>query len=225
MTAPVVEAHDVRYRYDARSTFELHIPELQVHAGQTLACIGPSGCGKTTLVNIISGVVRARSGRVVLCGRELTAMSDAARREHRLKCVGMVFQEFELLTYLTALENILLPFHIGKGMRLDEQARRRASELAETVGITHLLRRRPRRLSQGERQRVAVCRALVTSPRIIIADEPTGSLDPVNARSVIDLLIEAAELAKAALLVVTHDHALLDRFDRIIDLGSSGGAQ
>lgn len=215
----VVEMRDVVFRYADRNGFELRMPELTVRPGERVACIGASGCGKTTLINLVSGVLRAEAGKVALCGKELSRLSDAERRGHRLRHVGMVFQEFELLDYLSGLENILLPFRIG-GAGVPAGARARATALAHSLGIERLLGRVPRRLSQGERQRVSVCRALVTSPSIVIGDEPTGSLDPENARGVIGLLIDAAVEAGAALLVVTHDHGLLDRFDRVVDLSA-----
>lgn len=214
----VVDMRGVAFRYAERSGFELRMPELTIGPGERVACIGASGCGKTTLINLVSGVLRAESGTITLCGRDLTKLSDAECRAHRLRHVGMVFQEFELLDYLSGLENILLPFRIGGG-GVPASSRQRARELARSLGIERLLGRAPRRLSQGERQRVSVCRALVTNPSIVIGDEPTGSLDPENARGVIDLLLDAATQAGAALLVVTHDHGLLDRFDRVINLG------
>lgn len=215
----VVEVRDVRFRYPGGDGFELRMPELSIGAGERRACIGASGCGKTTLVNLISGVLAPESGQVHLCGQHLGLMSDAARRSLRRRSVGMVFQEFELLDYLSAMENILLPCRIG-GDRIGKDERARARELAESLGVADLLSRRPRRLSQGERQRVSVCRALVTRPAIVIADEPTGSLDPENARGVIDLLVEATGQVGAALFVVTHDHSLLDRFEQVVQMDS-----
>lgn len=211
----VVEALDVRYRYPGGDGFELRMPSLSIAAGQRIACIGTSGCGKTTLVNVISGVLVPESGRVRLCGQDLGSMSEASRRSLRRRAIGMVFQEFELLDYLSAMDNILLPFRIGGG-RAGRAERVRAGELAEALGVGGLLSRRPRKLSQGERQRVSVCRALVTRPAVVIADEPTGSLDPQNASGVIDLLMEATGQAGAALFVVTHDHTLLDRFEYVV---------
>lgn len=220
----VVAMQNVRFRYAERDGFELSIPQMIVAQRERVACIGASGCGKTTLINLVSGVLAPASGSISLCGCALTTMSDAARRACRRRHVGMVFQEFELLDYLSALDNILLPYRIG-GHDKQVVARGRAHELARSLKIEHLLRRRPRQLSQGERQRVSVCRALVTGPSIIIGDEPTGSLDPENARGVIDLLLDVAAEAGAALFVVTHDHTLLDRFDRVINLGHGRGVQ
>lgn len=214
----VVEMQDVRFRYAERAGFELCVARLRVERGERVACIGSSGCGKTTLINLMSGVLTPASGSIRLCGCDLTAAGEAIRRTSRLRHVGMVFQEFELLDYLSSLDNILLPYRIGDRAPLNE-ARQRARRLAHSLRIEHLLDRKPRALSQGERQRVSVCRALITRPSIIIGDEPTGSLDPENARGVIDLLLNAAADAGAALFVVTHDHTLLDRFDRVVHLG------
>lgn len=219
----VVEVREVRYRYPGGDGFELHVPSLSIEAGRRVACIGTSGCGKTTLVNVLSGVLVPESGQVRLCGQDLGSMSDAARRSLRRRSVGMVFQEFELLDYLSAMENILLPFRIG-GQRVGGVQRAWAGELAEALGVGGLLSRRPRRLSQGERQRVSVCRALVTRPAIVMADEPTGSLDPQNAAGVVELLVQATRQAGAALFVVTHDHALLDRFEEVVEMGGGRGA-
>ena len=134
--------------------------------------------------------------------------------------MGFVFQDFALLDYLTARGNILYPYRIGAGLRLDRAARARAEALAGACGIAGLLDRRPGRLSQGERQRVALCRALVTEPGVVLADEPTGNLDPANKALILDLLFERTRAAGASLLAVTHDHELLSRFDRVVDLAA-----
>jgi putative ABC transport system ATP-binding protein len=128
-----------------------------------------------------------------------------------------VFQEFELLEYLSVLDNITLPYRIHPALRLDDAARDRAHSLASRLGIGDKLARLPGQLSQGERQRAAVCRSLVTGPSLLLADEPTGNLDPVNTGLVLDALFELAAESGAALLTVTHDHELLPRFDRVVD--------
>jgi putative ABC transport system ATP-binding protein len=131
----------------------------------------------------------------------------------------MIFQEFELLEYLTVCDNILLPYCLNSSLVLDRRVRESAKLLAESVGIAGAFRRRPGRLSQGERQRVAISRALITQPRTILADEPTGNLDPQTSQTIVDLLLEQADVRRATVLMVTHDHTLLDRFDRVVDLG------
>jgi putative ABC transport system ATP-binding protein len=189
-----------------------------VAAGERVACIGPSGSGKTTLVHLIAGILAPEAGDVRLAGTLLGELSNAQRRALRITRIGMVFQEFELLDYLSAEENVLLPYHVSPALRLDAGVRERARALAQACGVEHTLARRPNQLSQGERQRVALCRALVTEPRLILCDEPTGNLDPDTAAAVLELVFERAAALDAALLMVTHDHGLLPRFDRVIDV-------
>jgi len=215
---PIVEARGLRYGYPGPDAFTLECASIRIDAGAHAACIGPSGCGKTTLLRLLIGILRPDAGRILLDGREISAMRDADRRRTRIAGVGMVFQSFALLDYLSALDNILLPYRVSSTLRLDQQARDRARRLAEDLGIARLLSRRPRLLSQGECQRVAICRALVTRPRLIACDEPTGNLDPERSRSTLDLLIREADAAGATVLMVTHNHALLDRFAQVIDM-------
>ena len=148
---------------------------------------------------------------------DLGGLTDGQRRAFRARRVGFVFQSFALLDYLTARENILYPYRIVRSLRLDTDARQRAVRLAEACGIGGKLDRHPGALSQGEQQRVAICRALVTCPSLILADEATGNLDPETKTVILDLLFERAAEAGATLLAVTHDHELLARFDRVID--------
>jgi putative ABC transport system ATP-binding protein len=144
-------------------------------------------------------------------------MGDSARRDFRIKNIGLVFQEFELLAYLSVYDNILLPYRINPAVRLDSSVRDKAAALAQGVGIGDKLRRFPDKLSQGERQRVAVCRALLTEPGVILADEPTGNLDPSNKDRVLDILFAYVRERGATMVTVTHDHDLLARFDRVIE--------
>ena len=189
---------------------------LDIAANEFFALLGPSGCGKTTLLHAATGILPVAAGRCLLAGRDLATMGDAERRAWRLRHVGMIFQEFALLEYLNAEENVLLPARLARLPR--RPARRRARELAGRLGIDRLLRRRPGRLSQGERQRVAICRALVAEPRLLACDEPTGNLDPDRAAATIDLIHARAREVGAAVFVVTHDHGLLPRFGRVLDL-------
>lgn len=223
----VVELTGVRFRHqrsDAGSpAFELVIDELRLRPGEVAACIGPSGSGKTTMLDVIAGINRPESGRVVVGGHDLAGLDHIQRRGVRLREIGLVFQTLALVEYLTAYENIMLPYFVEPGLNRDRKAAGRAKELAERLEISHLLKRRPRRLSQGERQRVAICRALVTSPRVLLCDEPTGNLDPARKERTIDLLLEAGRSSGAAVLMATHDHSLLPRFDTVIDMASLGG--
>ncbi len=224
MTAPpAIELTDVRFGHGtpgAGDGFELEIDQLEVKAGECVACIGASGTGKTTLVNLIAGIHVPRSGRARLAGMELTEVGEAERRAHRIARVGMVFQEFALLDYASALDNILLPYHLSAHLELNTAVEQRAGRLAERLGIARMLLRRPNKLSQGERQRVALCRALVTEPALLLCDEATGNLDPETAGLAIDLLLEEAATHGAAVFLVTHDHSLLGRFDRVVEMAS-----
>ncbi len=206
----------LRFRYRG-SDFRLHVPDLEIDRGASVAFTGPSGSGKTTLVNLIAGICTPGDGRITVDGVDVHALGDSARRRFRIRNLGLVFQEFELIEYLDVLDNILLPYRIASELKLDPSIRRRAVELADTVAIGDKLRRFVRRLSHGERQRVALCRALLTRPGLVLADEPTGNLDPANKLHVLDLLFDCAREAGATLVVITHDHDLLHRFDRVVD--------
>ena len=216
MAAGSVAISDLGFRY-REGDFALRVPELQVARGEALAFVGPSGSGKTTLLHLIAGIVAATTGRVVTEGVELSALSETARRDFRVRAIGLVFQEFELLDYLSVFDNVLLPYRINPTLRLDQSVRARVRELAERLGIAKLLGRRPAQLSQGERQRAAVCRALVADPPLLLADEPTGNLDTANKTRVLDLLFDVARERGATLVTVTHDRELLPRFDRVLD--------
>jgi len=213
----LVELENVVFSY-AEGGFCLEVPRLQVASGERVAVIGPSGSGKTTLLHLIAGIVVPGSGRITACGATLGGLSDAQRRAHRIRTMGLVFQEFELLDYLSVLENTLLPYRVTSALSLDREVIDRAGDLAGKLGLGDLVRRRPRELSHGERQRVGICRALLPEPQLLLADEPTGNLDPRTKNKVIDLLLDHAKESETALLTVTHDHALLDRFDRVVDM-------
>ncbi len=212
----MIEIRDLDFRY-GEGDFALRVPELVVERGERVALIGPSGSGKTTLLHLIAGIALPRAGRIATDGVALPDLDDAARREFRIRRIGLVFQEFELLEYLSVLDNILLPCRISPALPLDAAARERAVALARGVGIGEKLDRMAERLSQGEKQRVAVCRALLVAPGLILADEPTGNLDPDNKERVLDILIERAQQSGATLITVTHDRDLLERFERVID--------
>ena len=220
----MIDMRDLQFAYppieEDSAGFGLRIESLSVEQGERVAWFGPSGSGKTTLLHLVAGIVRPTAGRVESCGVDLTNLRDAARRDFRIANVGLVFQEFELLEYLSVLDNILLPYRINRSLRLDASIRERAEQLAADVGLAQLLPRLPGCLSHGERQRVAVCRALVTQPALVLADEPTANLDPDNAARVLDMLDQYAKERSATLVVVTHDHEVLDRFDCSLDVAS-----
>jgi putative ABC transport system ATP-binding protein len=215
----MIEIDDLEFRYQS-SGFGLRVSNLRIPAGETVALVGPSGCGKTTLLNLLAGIVVPDHGDLRIEGRDLTRLDDAARRAFRNSTVGMVFQEFELLEYLNVEENILLPFFVNSAQRLAHGARGDVKELAESLGLGELLSRRIDRLSHGERQRVAIGRALITDPQLLLADEPTGNLDPATRDRIVDLLMDNAAQRQATLIMATHDHSLIDRFDRVIDFAN-----
>lgn len=204
--------------------FRLSIPSLAIEAGERIAVVGPSGSGKTTLLNHIAGISVPDSGSVEVNGVNVGAQSDSARRAFRARTIGFVFQNFALMDYLTGLENIVYPYRVAPGLSLDRAVRTRARALADACGIGEKLNRRPAALSQGEQQRVAICRALVTEPKLILADEATGNLDPAAKVAIMDVLFDRAAEAGATVVAVTHDHDLLPRFDRVVDFAYFQGA-
>jgi putative ABC transport system ATP-binding protein len=212
----VIDIRALRFAYPG-SGFRLDIPSFQMRDGEKLAVIGPSGSGKTTLLNLVSGIVTPSSGELRVADTDIRALSDADRRDFRVRHIGFVFQDFELLDYLDVLDNILHPYRITGALRLDRAVRERARRLAEGLGVGDKLSRHPDHLSQGEKQRVAICRALLPGPRLLLADEATGNLDPRNKGRILDLLFESVDTHGATLLAVTHDHELLPRFDRVVD--------
>ncbi len=212
----MIRIYNLHFSYPDGS-FSLDIPALTITKGESVAIIGPSGSGKTTLLNLICGVDRPQHGDIFISGASLNEKSEKALRQHRICNIGMVFQSFELLEYLNVLDNILLPYRLDNTLRMDTQAAKRANEIATTFGIDDKLKRYPSQLSQGEKQRVAIIRALITGAKLIIADEPTGNLDPENTDLVADQLLEFVKKEGATLVSVTHDHTFAQRFDRIID--------
>jgi putative ABC transport system ATP-binding protein len=197
--------------------FCLNMSELSVERGEKVAVIGPNGSGKTTLLNLIAGIIVPKKGSITVNNVQVNALNDNARRDFRITNIGFVFQDFQLLDYLNVLDNILHPFRITGALTLDKQVRARAQRLAEEMGIGDKLKRLPNDLSQGEKQRVAICRALLPQPKVILADEATGNLDPVNKIRILELLFRTVEDHDTTLLAVTHDHELLSRFDRTVD--------
>jgi putative ABC transport system ATP-binding protein len=212
----MIRIENLRFGYGS-SDFRLHIPAFSLAAGERVAIVGPSGSGKTTLLNLIAGIFVPDTGVVEVAGADIARKSDADRRRFRASQIGFVFQDFALLDYLSARQNIFYPFRITPALTLTPEARDRAEHLAHACGIADKLDRHPAALSQGEQQRVAICRALVTQPKLILSDEATGNLDPEGKARILDLLFEQSAQAGASVLAVTHDHELLPRFERVLD--------
>ncbi len=191
--------------------------DLQLAEGEAVAIVGPSGSGKSTLLNLAGTLDSPTSGAVIVQGRDVTALSDRERAVLRNRTVGFVFQLHYLLPQLTVLENVLVPTLVRPGA--DRSAlQKRAERLLDRVGLGERLHHRPGELSGGERQRAAVVRALINEPALLLADEPTGSLDRRNAEALIDLLLELRREEGIALLVVTHAVDLAARLDRTLTL-------
>ena len=219
MPKPRLQIRNLEFRYPG-SPFLLQVPELTIDAGERIALTGPSGCGKTTLAHLAVGIHEPDKGSIQIDDAQVQAMSDAERRQMRASSVGFIFQEFELLDYLRAEENILLPYLINRSLKLDSAVKKRARELAKSLGIAERLNRYPAKLSQGEKQRVAICRALVNQPSLVIADEPTGNLDEDNAALVMDMIETHVRDCDATLIMITHDRSLLSRFDREVSVNA-----
>lgn len=211
----MISISQLRFAYP-NSQFSLQIPALRLESRQSAVIVGPSGSGKTTLLHLIAGILPVSEGEINVGDTSVHQMNDADRRLFRLRNIGLVFQDFQLIDYLSVLENVLLPCRIHPAVSMTNAFRDRAKSLLESVAILPLQNRSVTRLSQGERQRVAICRALLLSPQIVLADEPTGNLDPVNSDRIVKLLRTETARSAATLVMVTHDHSLLPQFDRVI---------
>lgn len=222
----MITVSDLEFHFP-HSDFRLAVPSLQIASAERVAIIGPSGSGKTTLLHLISGILSPVHGTIRVQDRELNTLGDAARRAFRVTEIGLVFQSFELISYLDVFENILLPYRLNPALRWTPEVARRAEQLARETGIAQRLRYFPHRLSQGEKQRVAICRAMLPEPPLLLADEPTGNLDPLSKQHVADLLFQQIERTGATLLMVTHDTELARRFPRVINCRefAEGGAR
>ena len=212
----IVEAHAVRKTYDT-GTLEvaaLNGVDLAVGRGEMVAIMGPSGCGKTTLLNCLSGLDHFDAGEVLIEGTSIEAMSDRERTNYRARRMGFVFQFYNLMPVLTAVENVELPLLVA-GVRLGE-ARRRAMAALEMIGLPDRAAHRPEELSGGERQRITIARSLVNEPAIVWADEPTGDLDSETAQDIVDLMRRLNREQLLTFLIVTHDIAVGRQTDRIV---------
>jgi putative ABC transport system ATP-binding protein len=212
----MIQIESLKFQYHDNG-FHLSVPHFAVGAGEKVAVVGPSGSGKTTLLNLLAGILTPMAGSIQVGETSVSDLNDAGRRDFRIRNIGFVFQDFELLDYLSILDNILHPYRITSALKLTGEVCQRAIFLAEQMGVAGHLKKHPGKLSQGEKQRVAICRALLHQPRLILADEATGNLDPDNKILILDLLFKAVSDHNATLVAVTHDYELLKRFNRIVD--------
>ncbi len=211
-----IQIRDLFYKHRS-GTFQLSIESLDIPTTASTAIIGPSGSGKTTLLNLISGILPLKKGTLTVDGVALNRMADHERRSFRINNIGFVFQDFELIDYLTCYQNIYLPCRLNKALKKKDVTKESITATADKLGLKDKLNRYPHQISQGEMQRVAIARALVTAPKMILADEPTGNLDPDNKQAIVKLLLSFAEQQSSGLLMVTHDHSLLEYFGNVID--------
>jgi putative ABC transport system ATP-binding protein len=212
----MLEVRDLRKSYpaaDGRRFEVVRIPSFSLQAGEECALRGESGGGKTTFLNLVAGILAADAGRIEIAGTDMAALPEAARDRLRAAKLGYIFQTFNLLQGFTVLENVVLGMSFGPAGA--DPARARA--LLERVGLGHRLHHFPRQLSTGQQQRVAVARALANRPALVLADEPTGNLDPRHAREALALIREACREQRAALLLVSHDEGVLGHFPGVRD--------
>jgi len=202
--------------------------DLEIAAGETVSVLGPSGSGKTTMMMVIAGLERPTSGRIEIAGQDLNALDEDGLSVFRRDTIGIVFQNFHLVPTMTALENVAIPFELAG----DADAFDRAADGLKAVGLDHRIGHYPGQLSGGEQQRVALARAFAASPRLLLADEPTGNLDQGTGDKVIELLFSLAEQAGTTLMLITHEARLGEKCGRaihigdgrVLDSGANGGA-
>lgn len=212
----IIELRDIVKRYDTGGEIVDALKGIDFAAkpGEFVAVMGPSGSGKSTMLNVLGLLDAPTEGTVLLDGRDVTDLSDEEQTKERKRSIGFVFQNFYLIPTLTATENVEMPTLFGD----DPDARERAEELLRRVGLGDRLEHRPNELSGGQKQRVAIARALINSPRILLADEPTGNLDQKTGRSVLELFLELTEERDVAIIAVTHDPQVSKYADRTITL-------
>jgi putative ABC transport system ATP-binding protein len=213
---PLLQLQDVKKSFTTPEGEEhpiLDLRQLQLEEQEEVALAGSSGSGKTTLLHLIAGILRPDSGKIVVDGQDLAQLGESARDRFRAQNLGYVFQSFHLLQGYSALENVLLGMLFGPGPDSDL-----AEDLLRRLGLAERLNYKPAQLSIGQQQRVALARALANRPRLVLADEPTGNLDVIHARDALALIREVCRERGAALLLVSHDTAILDQFERVEQL-------
>ena len=191
---------------------------LELADGEAASIVGPSGCGKTTLLNLLGALDRPTSGSITIGNKNIATLSDEEATHFRNHSLGFVFQQHHLLPQLSVLENVLVPRLAGDWQESEKETADRARELLTKVGLEHRLNHQPWQLSGGEKLRTAVARALINKPSLVLADEPTGSLDPSSTDTIADLLLDLNRDQKVTLLVVTHNQALAKRIGRTLEL-------
>lgn len=211
----------VGFSWSGRGSFTLDVPDFSLTRGESVLLLGESGSGKSTLLSLICGINAARTGRIVVDGHDLAGMKSAARDRFRADTIGIVFQQFNLLPYASPLDNILLPLQFASERRRRAgDARAAAFKLTDALGLPRdaITAATADRLSVGQQQRVAVARALIGAPPLIVADEPTSALDAASQASFLDLLFAQCATAGSTLLMVSHDARLASRFDRSVEM-------
>lgn len=214
----ILRLEDVRFRWPGRNSFEISVPNFHLQRGETALLLGESGSGKSTLLSLICGTVLPQEGIVEVAGTNVCMLSRGSRDRFRAEHIGIIFQQFNLLPFGTVEDNILLPLSFAPERRARAgSARETAASLARSLGLSEpLISVRASNLSVGQQQRVAVARALIGRPPIIIADEPTSALDSGSQAAFLDLLFDQVDLNNASLLMVSHDPRLADRFDKTV---------
>jgi putative ABC transport system ATP-binding protein len=219
-SSDAIQLRDVVFGYDRRAPV-LHVNELRVESGKRVFLYGPSGSGKTTLLGLITGILQPQQGSCQVLGKELTKMSMSARDQHRGAHMGYIFQSFNLIPYLSVRQNVVLPCQVHSERRRNIVAATVADEadrLLIRLGLSTHLDRNVKKLSTGQQQRVAIARAVIGRPRLVIADEPTSSLDTDRRQAFLDLLFEVCDESQATLVFVSHDRSLMPRFDQQLAL-------
>ncbi len=216
----ILQIRDLHFQYPA-SDFKIEISDIKITQGSKIAISGKSGSGKTTLIHLISGILKPQSGEILFYDKSITDMNDKEIRKHRISNIGFIFQEFELLEYLNVMDNLILPYKINKSLVLDAEIKDKAKEIANRIGIGNKIDQHPKQLSGGERQRLAIARALITSPPLIIADEPTGNLDEKTSNIVMDEITDQVSYTNSTLIMISHNNELISSFDETIDIQES----
>lgn len=216
----MIRLHDVRksYRQGEREVVACEVSDLAIGRGEQVALVGRSGTGKTTLLHVLAGILRPDHGEVEIAGHRIDAMSEAARDRFRGEHIGMVYQTFNLLQPFTAFENVMLGALFGRGAGAAVEAR--AMQLLERVGLGDRTHHRPGQLSVGQIQRVAICRALINDPDLVLMDEPLGNQDRQTGGQVLDLLLQLAKEGNKTVVMVTHDPDSATRMQRTVDLAT-----